>query len=96
MPNQEYKERGERVGKGAMWIKEGKNGKFLSGQMEFSYNGHQVTARFISFKNNRKEPGSRQPDYNIFVDDAFPAKPRETRPPEPERARDEDDSQIPF
>lgn len=77
MSNQEYKGKGERVGIGAAWIKEGRNGKFLSGKMDFSYSGHLVTIQFIAFKNYKKEEGSKQPDYQFYVEDAFPSKPKE-------------------
>ena len=52
-----------------------KNGKAISGAVEHSkytrdgmglLNG-QTEARFVVLPNNRKEPGSNQPDYNLFV-----------------------------
>jgi hypothetical protein len=60
------------VGKGAIWEKETRNGKILSGVMDFQYNGHLVTAKFIAFKNQGKKESNRQPDWNIFVEDSFP------------------------
>jgi hypothetical protein len=67
----------EPIGAGGLWLKEGKKGKFFSGQMTFGYNGHQVTATVIIFRNTRKQEGTKQPDYSIKVTDAFPTKPKE-------------------
>ena len=43
---------------GALWIKEGKNGKFMSGIV----GGKNV----LVFKNTRKEAGDKFPDYEVF------------------------------
>jgi hypothetical protein len=85
------KSQNERVGTGAMWEKEGRNGVFMSGKMDFVYNLHPITAKFIAFKNTRKEKGSKQPDWNIFVDDAFPSVPRPNEPPPIPKPNTEDD-----
>ena len=79
------------IGRGGIWIKEGKKSKFLSWEATFQYNGHEVTARGVAFKNDHKE--GNQPDYRIKVSDAFPAKPRETQPTP--AAKDEDPD-LPF
>lgn len=79
------------IGSGGLWIKEGKKGKYLSFEMTFGYNGHQVTARGVAFKNEKKE--GKQPDYKIKINDAFPAKAKEpSKNPEPSR----EENDIPF
>jgi hypothetical protein len=77
------------IGRGGLWIKEGKRGKFLSWEATFQYNGHEVTARGVAFKNERK--GGNQPDYNMRVSDAFPAKPKEKG-----EGKGKDEGDIPF
>lgn len=47
---------------GALWISEGRNGKFMSGRIELE-EGHEV--RLLVFKNNYKEE-SKHPDYIIY------------------------------
>ena len=81
----------EPVGQGGLWLKEGKKGKFFSGEMTFSYNGHPITARVIIFRNTRKQEGTKQPDYSIKVTEAFPARPKENGG---SRRNEKDD--IPF
>ena len=81
------------IGDGGIWIKEGRKGKFLSWKITFLYNGHQVTANGVAFKNEKKE--GQQPDYRMKVSDAFPAKPRETKQQGNDPPPNEDDS-IPF
>ena len=46
---------------GALWLKEGKNGKFMSGSIEIEGRKHN----FVVFKNSYKEQ-DKQPDYKIF------------------------------
>jgi hypothetical protein len=73
------------IGKGGMWVNEGKKGKFFSWTCTFSYNGHQVTTKGVAFRNDRKE--GKQPDYNMIVNDAAPTKAKETdkpKAPEPD------------
>lgn len=48
---------------GAFWLREGKKGKFMSGQVEVG--GQKVS--LLVFKNNRKQPGEKYPDYEIFL-----------------------------
>jgi len=48
---------------GALWVKEGKNGKYLSGNVEIGGVKHAV----IVFKNTLKKEGERTPDYRIFA-----------------------------
>ena len=47
---------------GALWIGEGRNGKFMSGRIELT-EGQEV--RILVFKNNYKEE-SKHPDYIIY------------------------------
>ncbi len=90
MPNQ-YP---EPVGEGALWIKTSKVGnRYLSGEATFLYNGHSVTTRLTIMQNTKKQEGSKQPDYKIWVNDAHPAKPKEIKPPAPPKQDEED---IPF
>lgn len=43
---------------GALWIKSGSKGEYLTGQI----NGVAV----VAFKNDKKEPGSKQPDWRVL------------------------------
>ena len=45
---------------GALWIKEGQNGKFMSGNVEINGVKHPI----LVFKNTKKEKDN-QPDYKI-------------------------------
>lgn len=65
---------------GALWIKEGAKGKFLSGVVEIGGEKHNV----VVFKNTLKKEGERTPDYRIYA-----SKPRDAE------AKQEDDS-VPF
>lgn len=47
---------------GALWIGEGRNGKFMSGRIELS-EGQEV--KILVFKNNYKDQ-SKHPDYIIY------------------------------
>ena len=75
---------------GAMWLKDGKKGKFMSGVLE--HNGEKIN--FMVFKNSFKEKdGPKAPDYtiNISEDDdpmSAPAKKNEDF--------QADDSDLPF
>lgn len=82
----------EKVGSGALWIRESKTGKkYLNGNLEFSYQGHPVTVRIAVFKNGKKE--GEQPDYNIVVNSWEHTKPREVKPPVSAVIQDEG---VPF
>ena len=87
----------KRIGAGGLWIKEGRNGKFLSGSLHFDMMGKRIEVNFLSFKNTEKE--GKQPDYKIVVseykDTTNPKEPgyQPPAPPEKSNAQDED---IPF
>lgn len=56
---------------GALWIKEKDGRRFLSGTLELG--GREGTKVNIAvFPNDRKAPGSKQPDYNITSDSELP------------------------
>ena len=81
----------KRIGAGGLWIKEGRNGKFLSGQLQFDMMGRRIEVNFLAFKN--KERQGKQPDYKIVVSEYTDAtKPKEA-PYQPPMQTDED---IPF
>lgn len=50
-----------------LWLQKGKDG---TGYMSGTVGGVKV----LVFKNTRKEPGSNQPDYNVFLASAPPPK----------------------
>lgn len=47
---------------GALWIKTGKKGKFMSGVIKID----DVETKIVVFKNDRKE-SDKHPDYNIML-----------------------------
>jgi hypothetical protein len=47
---------------GALWEKEGKKGKYFSGNVTIEGNRQY----FVVFRNDKKTPGSNQPDWNIL------------------------------
>jgi hypothetical protein len=78
----------EPIGRGGIWVKEGKKGKYLSWEATFAYNGHQVTAKGVAFKNDNKQ--GNQPDYTMKVNDAMPAKSRE------DKSKPKEKEDLPF
>lgn len=51
---------------GSLWLKNGKNSKYLSGKISLQgSNGETITQNIILFKNKYKEKDN-QPDYLIF------------------------------
>jgi hypothetical protein len=51
---------------GSLWLKQGKNNKYLSGKIVLQdSNGETITQNIIVFKNKYKEK-ENQPDYLIF------------------------------
>lgn len=69
---------------GALWIKDGKAGKFMSGKIMVE----GVDVSIVVFRNTHKEEGSNKPDYRIYKQ-----RPRDGSS-EPSKALDKD--QIPF
>ena len=44
---------------GALWLKDSAKGKFMSGQID-------GVGAVVVFKNTRKQPGDKQPDYRVL------------------------------
>lgn len=57
---------------GAAWVKEGRNGKFMSGNIEID--GQKVN--FLMFKNDRKRPDRKDPDYQFVLAERQESKPQ--------------------
>ena len=82
---------------GALWVRSGRNGEFLSGKV--TVNGTEIEV--VVFKNDKKQPGERSPDWRMYK-----SEPREGYAPSaqapqqrraPMTAKDLDDSiDIPF
>ena len=75
---------------GALWLRDGKKGKFMSGVLE--HNGEKIN--FMVFKNSFKEKdGPKAPDYtiNISEDDEDPRA-----VPTSGQNFQADDSDVPF
>ncbi len=70
---------------GGLWLKDGKSGKFFSGQVEIN----DVKYGLLIFKNKYKE--GKQPDYKIFEGEV---KKQEKKPESPEREPGEEE--VPF
>jgi hypothetical protein len=64
---------------GGLWLKDGAKGKFFSGEVKEAL---PAGTRILIFKNNRKQPGEKFPDYEINVteDDGEQAPPRQSPP----------------
>jgi hypothetical protein len=45
-----------------LWLKDGKRGKFMSGE---TADAIPAGARLLIFKNDRKQPGSNDPDFTL-------------------------------
>jgi len=82
----------KKIGSGGLWIKEGRNGKFLSGQIQFDQMGRRIEVNFLSFKNDKKD-NPKAPDYRIVVTEYKDA----TRPKEaPYQPPPKDEELVPF
>jgi hypothetical protein len=59
---------------GALWVREGKNQKYLSGHMKVeTMPGVQETVKVVVFTNKNKEKNERAPDYVVYrSEDATP------------------------
>ena len=85
---------------GGLWLKDGKDGKkFMSGEVELEGRGGPKIRLFV-FKNEDKEPGSKQPDYRIMRgdDEPRPQAKQQTQAQVPVIQRDRviDDDDLPF
>jgi len=47
-----------------LWLKDGRNGKFMSGETDVDI---PAGTRLLVFKNTKKVEGDRQPDYHLNV-----------------------------
>jgi len=72
----------ERKSIGGLWLKDGKNGKYFSGEIEL----FGTKTHIFIFKNIYKEEGSKQPDYRIVL-------PREENSPSEPKINNDD---VPF
>jgi hypothetical protein len=64
---------------GGLWIKKGKSGQFMSGEIDMNGIAEQTSEptekiRIVVFKNDRKKEGEKYPDYRIYL-----SKPKEDR-----------------
>ena len=68
---------------GGLWLKEGAKGKFFSGQVREDL---PAGTNILIFKNNRKQPGEKFPDYEINVteDDGEERQQRQAPPQDDE------------
>lgn len=75
----------DRVGFGALWLKTSKNTgtKYMSGNIKFDGG---AAYRITVFKNDRKQQGTNDPDYNIVLE-----TPRPQQQPQVQ-----DDEGVPF
>jgi hypothetical protein len=84
---------------GGLWKETGKGGRtYLAGRLTPS-------CRIMVFKNDRKEPGSKQPDYHLVLAPSASQERKEHQPPTVQEAAkaaqalqsfDELDDEIPF
>ena len=52
---------------GALWVRDGKNQKYLSGHMKVeTMPGVQETVKVVVFTNKNKEKNERAPDYVVY------------------------------
>jgi len=72
-PKKESAKKGKLQKIGALWIGEGKSGKFMSGRISID---DENEIRVLVFKNNYKEE-DKHPDYNIY--DANSGEEQESR-----------------
>ena len=82
----------EPAGKVALWIKEGKNGKFFSGRATFAFGEEKICINLTIYRNNFKK--GKQPDYKGFVTKASAVTEQEGQDPETQTRGMSDD--LPF
>jgi hypothetical protein len=78
-----------------LWLKEGKRGKFMSGHTSEAI---PDGAKLLIFKNDRKEPGSTEPDYVLYFVNPDEQPPMRRAEPGQRSQASEDlpDDEIPF
>ena len=84
---------------GALWLKNGKSGKFMSGEVEIDGRKYQI----LVFKNNYKDSDNK-PDYIIHLPDDIdggvhgkePERNYRERPDPQDQEPDEPSDDIPF
>ena len=77
-----------------LWLKAGKRGKFMSGQVSEAI---PAGAKLLIFRNDRKEAGSDAPDYSLFFvspENQLPMQRAE--PAQSDRSPQVLDDDIPF
>jgi len=52
---------------GALWKKEGKNQKYLSGYVKFDELGSEKEVKVVVFANKNKNNNQKAPDYRIYI-----------------------------
>jgi hypothetical protein len=84
------------IGNGGIWIKEGKNGKYLSWQIEFAQSGaSSIVVMGVAFKNDKKG-NEKAPDYRMLVNRWDYPKARDVKPPAEKKEPPREDDDIPF
>jgi len=78
-----------------LWLKDGKRGKFMSGEVREAI---PAGAKLLIFKNDRKESGSNEPDYSLFYGAAEDQPPMKRAEPQQQQAAAATvpDDDIPF
>lgn len=72
---------------GALWVKTSGRGDYMTGKLEID----GQTINVVCFKNDRKQPGSKQPDWRVMK-----SKPREETAQDQRAVVDVTDAEIPF
>lgn len=52
---------------GALWKREGKNQKYLSGYVKVDESGSQKEVKIVVFSNKNKNNNEKAPDYRIYI-----------------------------
>ncbi len=82
------------IGDGAFWIKEGKNGKYFSGEIKFIFEGdHKLKVRMLIFKNSKAT--GNQPEYKAVVSTCEWVD-EEAGPKRRTPAKEKSDDDVPF